>query len=117
MIHLRRWAIETFPSQFALVSSLGKIGVCLSRCCALGSRKRYRTFHRILLRLVDAHREGLPRRTKTAKPISEYIALDLIALNRFEESLKVSFAEPFVSLALNGLKKDRSDDGLGEDLQ
>ena len=117
MIHLRRWAIETFPSQFALVGPLGKIGVRLSGCCALGSRKRYRAFHRILLRLVDVHWEGLPRRTKTANPILEYIALDLIALNRFEESLKVSFAEPFVSLALNDLKKDRSDDGLGEDLQ
>src|SRR6266566_6961012 len=44
-------------------------------------------------------------------------APDLIELDRFEQSLEVAFAEPFVALALNYLEENGSDHIAREDLQ
>src|SRR6267378_6352359 len=44
-------------------------------------------------------------------------APDLIELDRFEQSLEVAFAEPFMALALDDLEENGSDHIAREDLQ
>jgi hypothetical protein len=44
-------------------------------------------------------------------------ALDLVLLDRLEESLEVAFAKSFITLPLDEFKEDRADHGLGENLQ
>ena len=44
-----------------------------------------------------------PASTRTAAQLSDYPALDLIALDGFEQRAEVAFAEALVSLALNYL--------------
>src|SRR5579862_3721591 len=59
----------------------------------------------------------LGRRPQAAPSASQDTAPDLVELDRFEQSAKVSFAESLVSLALNNLEKDRTDNGRGKNLQ
>src|SRR5436190_13855762 len=44
-------------------------------------------------------------------------ALDLVELDRFEQSLEIALAEALVALALDDLEEDRADHVLGEDLK
>ena len=48
---------------------------------------------------------------------SEDATADLVAFDRFEEGAEIAFAKALVTFALNNLEKDRTDHGLGEDLQ
>src|SRR5215475_11354125 len=106
VIHVRRRAEEAFLAQFALIAALGQIGMSLARGLPLAARQRNPTTAHLetscLMRLFV-------RRQDTAR--------NLILLDRFEQRAEIALAETLIALALNDLKEDRSNHGLGKELQ
>jgi hypothetical protein len=55
---------------------------------------------------------------KPADPLGrQHAAPDLVFLDRLEQRLKITFAKTVVALSLDKFEENRTDHGLGENLQ